>query len=216
LVLVGISLGGLDAILFASRYRRSAAGMVLVDPSYIGMERGLAAYSAEKLKKVRKMVQKLIADPPCVNLAKAGRLNRATDKFNCLDKDYPDDPVLQAELDRQEMQPQNQAAQFSETENVMALTLTNPAQAHGTFDSQNDREMAGAQTNFGNMPLIVLSSGKNCAHDPICVASHNQMVKYSSVGRSIIVKDSEHAIEIFRPDAVVDATREVVGLVRKN
>lgn len=226
-VLAGGSLGGEDSVLFAGRYRDSVAGMVLIDPTFVGVMRGVGRYDPQTLKKFRESIQKAVAGfAECVKLAKAAQLNRKNDKFNCLDSDYPDDPVLQSELDRQEMQPKFQTAQLFEFEHHYPLAFTQPDQAHGTFDSEDDREAEGASIDFGDMPLVVLSADEDlhgaCAKDPVCVAdnaswlaAHDRIARYSKVGKSILVKDSDHAF-FKRPDAVVDTVREVVERVRKS
>jgi pimeloyl-ACP methyl ester carboxylesterase len=226
-VLVGHSLGGEDAVLFAGRYRRVVAGMVLVDPAFADQNRAWSAgRSTDDLAKHRQMDQAALADAAqCLKQAQAGTLTRATDKLGCLDEDYADDPVLQAELDRQEMMAQNQAAQMSESENSTALATVRPSIARDPFESQDDRDAAGAPTDFGGMPLIVLSRDidAKCVADPACAkgegnwwkAAHDRLAKYSTIGRSITVVGAGHVIMEDQPDAVVDAVRDVVLAVRQ-
>jgi len=161
----------------------------------------------------------------CVRQAKAGRLNPATDKQGCLDKDYPDDPILQATLDRQEMTAQNEAAQLSEGVNASPLADTRPDVARDPFETQDDRDTLGASTDFGDMPLIVLTRDVDakCASDHICAAGyaiwksdHDRIATYSKIGKSLVVAGAGHVIEVDKPDAVVSAVREVVEATRRD
>ncbi len=225
-VLVGHSLGGEDAVLFAGRYPNDVGGMVLVDPAFAGQARVWSTgRSPAELEQNRQGDQMTLASiAKCVEQARIGALTRANDKLGCLDNDYPDDPVLQTTLDRQEMSVKNQRAQMSEMQASMSIAEQRPSEAHDPFESVDDRDAATAPTDFGDMPLIVLTrqTDEKCSPQPACLegqarwkAAHDALARYSSAGRSIVVPGAGHVIQEEQPDSVVNAVRKIVDAVRQ-
>jgi hypothetical protein len=96
------------------------------------------------------------------------------------------------------------------------------------FSPESANEVRGAG-NLGDKPLIVLTAGKNVdatqlpaqiskkdMDDFHAVWVNDLQVKeahLSTRGRQIIVPDSDHMIPFERPDAIVDALREVCSAV---
>jgi hypothetical protein len=85
---------------------------------------------------------------------------------------------------------------------------------------------ARAAGGLGDRPLIVLTAGLPPSTDNLSDASQRrrmqeewikiqaQLAWLSTHGKQIVVRDSHHAIQFDRPDAVIDAVREVVEAVR--
>jgi pimeloyl-ACP methyl ester carboxylesterase len=205
-VLVGASLGGEVAVVFASRYTKSVAGLVLSDPTFPGQVEGATAAltPAERAERAEAERKFDATGKECLRLARAAKLKRSTDKLGCLDNDYPDDPVLQKELDRQNMRPQTQSASLTD----------------GKGFSEDPEAIA--VTSFGALPLIVLTRGRKDPDDAACAASncaalganwragHDRLARLSTIGQSRVVPNSGHAIGQDRPEALAGAVREIV------
>jgi hypothetical protein len=88
---------------------------------------------------------------------------------------------------------------------------------------------ARAAGGLGDRPLIVLTAGLPSArpNDPMqarelianqqrWIKSQAQLAGLSTRGRQIVLTDSRHGIQSDRPDAVIDAVREVVAEARSD
>ncbi|THD58615.1 alpha/beta hydrolase [Phenylobacterium sp.] len=206
LVLVGASIGGLESLLFADRHRDRVAGMVLVDPSSPGaldadrrVAPKLAAWSREGDRKV------YIPYDACIAALEAG----------------PKDPTPQAcAALRAGLPPGIQAALKPWTED--------PAYWR-TFRSELDqrernfRQAINPKRAYGDMPLVVLSAGRFAlpgappevaAEIPALMAqkvqAHRALARLSSRGAYVFVADSGHVMMQDKPQAIVDAIKQVV------
>ena len=86
---------------------------------------------------------------------------------------------------------------------------------------------ARAAGTLGDRPLIVLTAGlpSGVPHDPPeareliasqrhWIESQAQLARLSMRGKQIVLKDSRHGIQFDRPDAVIQAVRDVVAQTR--
>jgi pimeloyl-ACP methyl ester carboxylesterase len=92
--------------------------------------------------------------------------------------------------------------------------------------SKEDAEELKALESLGDKPLIVLSAGKNMLGMPLNTKDWHdlhdvwvndvqmRLVHLSSRGKQIMVPDSGHMIPFERPEAIVNAVREVCAVVR--
>ncbi|MET0331057.1 MAG: hypothetical protein ABW154_06470 [Dyella sp.] len=153
----------------------------------------------------------------CLALANKGWLLRPTyRKSPCLDNPPSPDPARHTVLDEQLARPSEQEALLS------ALLDTYPTPDHGM--SGSERALQHANPDFGNMPLIVLTAGKDeqtglpaSARAAIAQAwkrSNDALAARSRRGKNILVPDSHHYIQTEQPRAVIDAVRDVVDQVR--
>jgi pimeloyl-ACP methyl ester carboxylesterase len=92
--------------------------------------------------------------------------------------------------------------------------------------SEDEVEEQRAAISFGDKPLIVLTAGlapkprdeteeehlRNLAH---WKAGHERLAARSSNGRSTVVTDASHMIQLDQPNTVTDAIQTVVSLVRR-
>ena len=80
-------------------------------------------------------------------------------------------------------------------------------------------ELARAAGGFGNLPVTVLSSGKQSedwyteTHE-IKLGLHAELAGRSSRGRHVIVNNSQHEMLYEAPEAVIEAVRDIVEEVR--
>jgi pimeloyl-ACP methyl ester carboxylesterase len=198
-VLVGHSLGGLFATLYADRFPKEVAGLVLVDPSYSSQQQ-----SPDNIAKAVTYLRR------CATLAREGKLS-VTDPHHCFDTapvGYTADEV--AFLMPQALRPFRYDAQASEME---------------MMPESREQERRAAR-GFGDMPVIVMthdlflpipgqSEVAQKAYNANLKQARDQLAARSSRGQSIIVAGAGHYIQEDRPQAVVDAVRQVVLEVRQ-
>jgi pimeloyl-ACP methyl ester carboxylesterase len=207
-VLVGHSLGGLEARLFAQRWPREVAGMVLVDTSPAGEllievnqpgydeGDGMEAYTSEKLK--------------CALLAAHGPLDPSNPEYkHCSIGPLPDGtPEALRKIWPSFFTADHAAAQVS----LVSSLFTH------RYDSADHLD-------FGNKPLIVLSAdvgfGLSGAvgsfwrnYRKLWFAQHEALAHLSSRGVHRVIEHSRHEIQLDKPQAVVDAVDEVLRELR--
>ena len=202
-VLVGHSLGGLNARVYNGMYPAEVAGAVLVD----------AAHEDEPRR----------APPPMRGhsaprwlwrpIWMIGQTAHVTGVMRLL---TPSPEVPAAGATR---------------EQIVAALAAQPKSAAVHFDATMPDSYAQAERagGFGDKPLIVLTRGRMPATGPNASEEERQVAEYerawmqeiqpklaklSSRGRQVIVSNSGHGIPREAPDAVIHAVREVVAEVR--
>jgi pimeloyl-ACP methyl ester carboxylesterase len=208
-VLVGHSMGGLDARLYASLHRDEVAGMVLVDPAnphqddrFRAVSPAVAAITGQEIAQTRR----------CVDLAQSGRLAPGHEDWEtCAGTPPASWPrSLRAASLKMNTDPAAQRQQLSEVENV------------GDPDSD---EIDAAMIHFGDMPLIVLTAEDTARAAPVSEADkaalgkvwmemHDEAAALSSRGANRLIKGSGHFIHGEQPQVVIDAVLEVVAAAR--
>lgn len=212
-VLVGASLGGLYATLYADRYPSEVAGLVLVDPSFAGQEVYPQA-SAELQRDQEELAEEEREAKRCAALARNGKLSES-DPHDCFEllpgrTRYEIDYLMD-----QFCKPFRYESRMSEAR----------AFREGTDDSADSLEERRAARSFGSMPVIVLTRGASAAPEGVnaeemkrdearWLDGHNRLVARSSRGESIIVAGAGHEIELDNPEAVDAAILKVVAEVR--
>jgi pimeloyl-ACP methyl ester carboxylesterase len=216
-VLVGHSMGGLYATMFADEHLADVAGLVLVDPSFAGSDAAAKALMTDVERstlRTRSSILELMTR--CLEFAKRGSIQQLKDQ-KCNPPPPPDVP----EPLRSFMVSSSEKPEYYET----ALSdLTNGLPPDDQALSQNDKEEMAAARSFGALPLIVLTASRQ-PNNPAYTAGMNQklaeswrkghdaLAARSSVGRVIAV-DSGHFIHVRQPDIFVSAIREVVEAAR--
>jgi pimeloyl-ACP methyl ester carboxylesterase len=203
-VLVGHSLGGLEARVYAQRWPEEVAGMVLVDTSPAG--EGL-----------------IDENQPDFDEA-AGRESYAADMFHCafLAMHGPFEPSSSEFKDCSATLPSDTPAEFRKiwpqffTADYFAdkASLMSSLYTH-RYDSADHHRL-------GAMPLVVLSieqpwnigtpAGVRLvrSYGKIWNALHQDLAHLSSRGVHRIIKGSGHEIQLDQPQAVIDAVDEVL------
>lgn len=218
-ILVGHSNGGLYAPLYAATYPKDVAGMVLIDPFTVGADKLAAALLTRGQRdNWYTSDNRDIADArKCLELAKAGELARPkAQKSSCLDNPATPDSARHKVLNEQ-------LARSSEQEVLLsALVDTYPAPDHGM--SSAELALQAAHPNFANMPLVVLTAGKDeqtALPKPTRIAiakawkkNNDELAARSSRGTNRVIPDTHHYIQKEQPGVVIDAVRQVVEEVR--
>jgi pimeloyl-ACP methyl ester carboxylesterase len=215
LVLVGHSLGGLYATLYADRYPKDVAGLVLIDPTVAGY--GVKpADPAEAANMAELSGRQVALQRRCEGLARAGALS-PEHMQGCLQAEPGLSPEEERYLAQVQAKPFVHAAIVSEAESFIA-----PLPGHDV-DSIQERRFARP---FGEMPLIVMtpkgdgskppwmSEARAKVYGAAWQAGHDALARRSSRARSVTVTGSGHAIQLDRPEVVVQAIREVVEEAR--
>ena len=207
-VLVGHSLGGLEARIFAQRWPREVAGMVLVDTSPAAeflIEVQLPGY--DKAEGIENLDSALLK---CALLAANGPLDASNPEYeNCSIGPLPDGTP--AEL--RKVWPSFFTANYAAAQISLLSSL---------FTHRYD---AVDHLKFGDKPLIVLSAdiGPGMSepqgsfwrnYRKQWFAQHDALAHLSSRGVHKIVWGSGHEIQLDKPQVVIDAVNDVLRQVR--
>lgn len=212
-ILVGHSAGGMLVRQFAAHYPADVVGMVLVDSSHeedTGNINGkmTAAFAMSKGRPI---------PPPRSSVTAADGLDDdAVKKIQAMVAKYDfmqpkiESPYdrLPADVQRLQLwgvgQPKHWAATSNEYTGEEAERLYQ-------IDHQTPHPL-------GAIPLIVLSqdmSKRTDEHARIHIRTQQAMAKYSERGQQIVVTGAGHHIQLERPEAVIDAIRQVLSAVRR-
>lgn len=208
-LVMGHSLGGLNARLFAYRNPGQVAGLLLIDPSVSIREFGTPDEFAAKMN--------LPFYAHCAAEARAGRVipGRALtgDTAPCVSSPDPQwPPATAAGVERLRTQP-----------SVFETALAEFTSAYSVDVDQ----VAAARRKLGDVPMIILT--EDAAHfrmlqpwfadkvDAVYarwLAGHQDEARDSTQGVDRVVAGAGHDIETDRPEAVVSAFRELVEAAR--
>jgi pimeloyl-ACP methyl ester carboxylesterase len=209
-VLVGHSLGGIEVRLYAQRWPRQVAGMVLVDTSPAG--EGL-----------------IEQNQPGFDAAYGGVASNTTPLLDCafLAAKGPLDPSRPEHRDCIPTLPSDAPTAFRKifprffTAYYFAdrVSLMSSLDSH-RYDGVDHRHL-------GAMPLVVLSpettwefstpaeARVSRSYEKLWIAMHEALAHLSSRGVHRIIKGSGHHIQLDKPQAVIDAVDEVLRELRK-
>ena len=216
-VLVGHSLAGLDAVLFADRYRPELAGLVLVDPA--------SAHQQNEYGRVPGVAKSLAQDVsdlrPCMDMARTHHLPTTRSLVDlCLDHDPTYSQALTRVLDQMALSTDHWTALTSE----LGSFRLPPGGSGQDVDSE---ELDHEARSFGDLPLIVLTAGDGSTGfslpapqvailDRLRMAGHDRIAALSSAGRNQVVPNTGHYIQFQQPQVVIAAIREVVDEARRH
>lgn len=203
-VLVGHSLGGVEARLYAERWPKEFAGMVLVDTSPAGemlMEVNLPGYD-----EVENRESYASAMLRCALLEAHEPFDPSKPEYKGCSSDLPSDTPAAF----RKIWPRFFTADYF----AAKVSLMSSLYTH-KYDSV-DRHRLGA------MPLVVLTANERWgvntptgirferAFMKFWLAQHEALVRLSTRGVHRYIKDSNHEIQLEKPQAVVDAVDEVL------
>ena len=206
-VLVAHSFGGYNVRVYADKYPADVAGLVLVDASHEDQEQ-LMPPSLRKL--TQDQVRQLDSQKhlmPILILFGIARLTAGDEGDSKLSKDFRD------KMKYLQLQTKFIDAAFSEIKSFA--------------ESAEEVRRTG---NLGERPLVVLTAGKDLKAKelPKGVSVEDmrefgktwvndlqvRQARLSTRGQQVVVPDSTHMIPMERPDAVVNAIREVCDAVQ--
>ncbi|MFC5402690.1 alpha/beta fold hydrolase [Cohnella soli] len=203
-VLVGASMGGPYVMTFTKNYREEVAGMVLADASH-----------PEQTKRLAEATGVPESNPiPFVFRALAAVVWTGLPRLVLPDAEVPELPA----------------------ETAKAITAYQPTSLKGAFAEaaafEDSLREAGTLLTLGNLPLAVISRGKPWSAfteaeqkasgftqeqfnraEAAWASMQAEEVALSSNSTQRILKDSSHVVQLERPDAIIDAIKEVVNKV---
>lgn len=180
-VLVGHSMGGLTVRVFAGRYPGEVAGVVLVE-SMGPLPAGDGP----------------AAPPPAAAHAPAVSLARLAARVGLV-------RLLAGPLGLADGLPPSVAGAYVARLSAPRHFETVEEEAAGLPESLRQ---AGAVTTLGDLPLVVLSRGRD--RNPEWEARQVRLLRLSSAGRRLVAEHSGHLVELDEPDAAVRAILAVV------
>ena len=219
-VLVGHSIGGLYATLYATTYPRDVAGMVLLDPSFAGQDRMIRNAVSPATEQMFEAQQEHVTAllKTCVEQAEAGQLSEPEQaKSDCLDNPPSPDPVVHEALTQESERARYERANRSEYASVI------PGPDGLSLDG---REVEQARPTFGSIPVVVLTAGDHplppnidrseaAALTKAGQEGHRQLAALSTDGREEVVPHSGHYIQIDQPNVVITTVEQVIAEVRQ-
>jgi pimeloyl-ACP methyl ester carboxylesterase len=203
-VLVGHSLGGVEARLYAQRWPKEVVGMVFVDTSPAG--EGLIDEDQPGFDEVIGRESHLAEKLHCALLAAQGPLEPPRPEYKDCSLPLPSDTPAAF----RKIFPQFFTAYYSADQ----VSLMSSLYTH-RYDSVDHRRL-------GAMPLVVLSTENtwntgtpdgvrfNRSFSKVWIALHEGLAHLSSRGVHRIIKESGHEIQLDKPQAVIDAVDEVL------
>jgi pimeloyl-ACP methyl ester carboxylesterase len=213
-ILVGHSIGGFYATVYADRFLAEVAGMVLVDPGFSGQWPALSPDSMRRRE--RQTITNGLPYLDCGQLARAGKLTEAA-PHSC----FKVPPGLSAS-ERAYFLHANTRPWWFETEIEQSNNYFPPRGLDSVSWGQ-ERQLRRA---FGDMPMVVLSSrdigrevGETDAEQQLrldlWLQKHRELAARSSRGEWRLAEGSGHFIQQDRPEQVIDAITRVVQLARE-
>ena len=200
-ILVGHSLGGLVARLYAGQYPNEVAGVVFVDHAFAMLSRRPPSDGAVAA-----------APPPPLPTPPPGGAKIVTMGMED-DPNFSNLPLRDRELHLwATTQVHNQAASTSNFEMLFDCI----AQADAIIKDQSQP--------LGDKPLVDVTAGKSTSMPPqTAEKSHDiyaelqaKLLSLSANSKQLVAENSGHFVIIDRPDVVIDAIKQVVQSVRNN
>jgi pimeloyl-ACP methyl ester carboxylesterase len=224
--MVGHSLGAYETLRFTDLHRHSVVGMVFVDPTIPDQTALLERLAPLFFTKAHGQAEKQLQD--CAAELRSGTLNVGTPEFeqctaaNGVPADFP---RMREVIARLNADPDR------------LLTEASTSKEWDGDDPHDSREAMNAQRRYGNMPLIVLTAGRDEAVmlqmfgndtpeelaqlrkqveqflQDAWVPGHDAYAALSTRGRNQVI-DSGHGIQREKPEVVISAVIEVLDEIR--
>jgi pimeloyl-ACP methyl ester carboxylesterase len=213
-IIVGHSIGGFYATVYAERFPHDVAGLVLIDSAFAGQFQPASEEDRRNdLSHIRQGEARL---PKCAQLARDGRM-AFDQRHNCIGGfSEPDSAAERAYLTYMIVHPFWYEAELSQSRNFFA------GEAGPSEDTLEERQV---RRSFGAMPVIALTASDPPTEDwqttrdkayqtRVWKLGHDELAARSSRGLSRIVPASGHFIQLDQPQAVIDAVLNVINMVR--
>jgi len=213
-ILVGHSMGGMHARLYADSYLTEVSGMVLVDSADEDVQENV--WRLDPLQPTHEQAFALDAKElenqrDCIKAAQLGFVEGSESYKNCVP---PYDPSY------------SDAINASVHKAYMSLGFQQAAISEQNAYQESSDEVRAARRWYGDMPLIVLYApprarrdGETQAHrdavDRVKLTFQDQLVALSKRGIVRLVPNATHEIQKTQPDAVIKAILEVLKDARE-
>lgn len=212
-VIVGHSIGGFYATVFADRFPGDVAGLVLVEPGFANQVDPRPPESLEVDKAHIRSGEAHLLE--CAAQARAGKL--APTGNDCISYPPPHSPAEAAYLAHIVTHPYWYEAEYDQSRHFFV------ADQGPSADTLEERAVSRS---FGDLPVIVLSASvsstrpwntpaEQAAQHEDWQAGHRALAERSTAGQWRLIANSDHFIQLSQPDAVIAAIREVELSVRR-
>lgn len=218
-VLVGHSIGGDFARIYAGRFPAEVAGLVLVDSS--NPDQNEPPIMLARINRMPIFVRQLV----CWTNPVASRFGLV--RFFLRNQPVEIPPELSADDANAVTQAlRDQHVKYVETQNAQACAATQNGSIKRQGGSGNPEidDAARRVSNLGDMPIIVLTADQYWKPDDDPVAAQQiaafhetwvhqlqpALARLSTQGHQIILANSDHGIPDQAPEAVIDAIRSIV------
>ena len=204
-VLVGHSLGGIEARVYAQRWPQDVVGMILVDTSPAG--EGLIDEMQPDFDEATGRESAVAELLHCASLAEHGVFQQSGPELTDCSAVLPSDTPAAF----RKVWPQFFTASYFEAKASLFLGIYNHR-----YDSADHHRL-------GAMPLVVLSiehpwdirtpagARLSRSYGKVWNALHADLARLSSRGVHRVIKQSGHEIQLDQPQAVIDAVDEVLA-----
>ncbi len=221
-ILVGHSIGGDFARIYAGRFPAEVAGLVLVDSA--NPDQNEPPIMLAPINRMPTFVRQLLCwGSPIASRFGLLRFFTRNEHVDVPPQFASDAAVTQALRD--------QLVKSTETDNAQACAATQngSVKPHGGSGNPEIDDAARRVTNLGNIPIILLTALQYWKpdDDPVDAQQIEQfhetwvhqlqpaLAHLSSQGRQIMVPNSDHGIPDQAPEAVIDAIRSIVDQTRR-
>ncbi|MBV8370203.1 MAG: alpha/beta hydrolase [Candidatus Eremiobacteraeota bacterium] len=220
-VLVGHSIAGLYAPLFADRYPQDVAGMVLVDPSFPNQQQALEAVSPT-MKRMGALGNS--AFTACYQAALHGKLGLDYGSEANAPCGFPPNTAAAVKAGCEK-----NGTAWCQLQHVQYSHLLRPGfwlalrSEDAASDATDSAELLKEQRNYGAMPLTVLTAANDTDESApippaemrevqrVWSAGHERIAHLSSAGTHTVVAKSGHFIQLDQPAVVTAAIEKVVN-----
>jgi pimeloyl-ACP methyl ester carboxylesterase len=211
-VIVGHSIGGFYATVFADRFPNQVAGLVLIEPGFANQ---LNPRPPESIGVDRQHIRAGEAHLlECAAQAREGKLHLNVN--GCMAYPPPHSPAETAYLNYIVTHPYWYEAEYGQSRHFFI------ADDGPSVDTLEERRV---MRSFGDLPMRVLSASapptrsynskaEQDAQAEDWQAGHRALAARSTVGQWRPIPDSDHFIQLSQPEAVIEAIREVVVATR--
>jgi pimeloyl-ACP methyl ester carboxylesterase len=212
-VVVGHSIGGFYGTVFADRFPRQVAGLVLIDPGFANQVNPRPPESLESDKQHIRAGDAHLLE--CAALARAGKLTLTGN--GCMEYPPPHGPAETAYLTHIVTHPNWYEAEYDQSRHYFVADQG---------PSADTLEEWRVTRRFGDLPMIVLSASdpptrayntqaEQDAQREDWQAGHRALAARSSAGQWRLIPNSDHFVQLSQPKAVIEAVQEVVMSARE-
>jgi pimeloyl-ACP methyl ester carboxylesterase len=210
-ILVGHSMGGMNALLYADRYRGDLSGLVLLDPGAMDTKAQFVAL-LHNAGSVRSFWKHLSDCEAAARRRDRSQVDQCAKHSNLINPEFSD--TLNETQMKIAADPTHWATLLSEDKSLESTGGATP----------NDNELRAAQRSLDDLPLVVvmrsepldpsLSPDLNDQLWAIVHRADENLAKLSSRGKLVVMGNSSHWVHLDQPQATAALVLDVLAAAR--